>query len=138
MKKDTTLINIYLAIHNKRPITLDDLRYLAEYAPDCFEKTCENVIYNIPEAKPVLAPRPPKPPSMDFNPPPPDKENIAKVLANIKRLEAKDYPLPNVEAEDVKNLLGNLYMELLYPHNDKDMFINVMPEDDKPRFDQRA
>ena len=89
MKKDTTLINIYLAIHNKRPITLDDLRYLAEYAPDCFEKTCENVIYNIPETKPVLAPGPPKPPGTDFNPPPPDLENIAKVLANIKRLEAK-------------------------------------------------
>ena len=46
MQKDTYLINIYLKIHNKKVITLDDLSYLAEHDPECFEKTCKNVVYN--------------------------------------------------------------------------------------------
>ena len=49
MGKDTRLVNIYLKIHHKQPLTMDDLAYLAEYAPECFEKTCKNVVYNIPE-----------------------------------------------------------------------------------------
>ena len=48
MGKDTRLVNIYLKIHHKQPLTMDDLAYLAEYAPECFEKTCKNVVYNIP------------------------------------------------------------------------------------------
>ena len=47
MEKDTHLVNIYLKIHNKRSLTIDDLRYLAKYDPECFEKTCKNVVYNI-------------------------------------------------------------------------------------------
>ena len=54
MEKKTELINIYLKIHQKRDLTLDDLRYLAYYDPECFEKTCKNVVYNIPQAKPVI------------------------------------------------------------------------------------
>ena len=49
MGEDTRLVNIYLKIHNKQPLFLDDLRYLAKYDPECFEKTCRNVVYNIPE-----------------------------------------------------------------------------------------
>lgn len=59
MGKDTHLVNIYLKIHNKKTLTMDDLAYLAEYAPECFEKTCKNVVYNIPEAKPVMEPEEP-------------------------------------------------------------------------------
>ena len=42
------LINIYIKIHNKKNITMDDLRYLAQYDPECFRKTFANVVYNIP------------------------------------------------------------------------------------------
>ena len=37
MGKDTHLVNIYLKIHNKQTLTMDDLRYLAQYSPECFE-----------------------------------------------------------------------------------------------------
>ncbi len=56
MEKDTRLINIYLKIHHKRTLTIDDLNYLAEYDPECFKKTCKNVVYNIPETKPIMIP----------------------------------------------------------------------------------
>ena len=35
MEKDTHLVNIYLKIHNKKTLTMDDLAYLAQYAPEC-------------------------------------------------------------------------------------------------------
>ena len=57
MKNDTVLVNIYQKIHAKKPLTMDDLRYLAKYSPECFEKTCKNVVYNFPEAKPVMEPQ---------------------------------------------------------------------------------
>ena len=57
MGEDTRLVNIYLKIHNKQQLFLDDLRYLAKYDPECFEKTCKNVVYNFPEAKPVMEPQ---------------------------------------------------------------------------------
>ena len=56
MGKDTHLLNIYLKIHNKRPLTMLDLKYLAKDDPECFEKTCKNVVYNVPEAKAVMEP----------------------------------------------------------------------------------
>lgn len=137
MGKDTRLVNIYLSIHNKRPLTMDDLQYLAQYAPDCFEKTCKNVIYNIPEAKPVLEPTMPQIPNTAPELPLPDRQSIEKVLENIKRLEANDFPVTDIDADDVKNLLGNLYMELLFPHNDKDTFFNTSMERDSSLFDRR-
>ncbi len=56
MAKDTRLINIYLKIHNKRTLTMDDLGYLAKYDPECFEKTCKNIVYKIPEIKSIMEP----------------------------------------------------------------------------------
>lgn len=140
MRKDTHLVNIYLKIHNKKTLTLDDLRYLAKYAPDCFEKTCKNVVYNIPEAKPIMEPQPAqiqetKEPEVPEVPPTPlalpaisERHNIARVLENIKQLEARELPQIGVDAEEVKSLLGNLYMELLFPHNDKDTFFDTTKE----------
>ena len=137
MKKDTHLINIYLKIHNKRTLTMDDLRYLAQYAPECFEKTCKNVVYNVPETKPIMEQAPVEVAEMDQNAQPTEQQNIEKVLENLKRLEANDFPLANVEADKVKSLLGNLYMELLFPHNDKDTFINVMNNGNASSFDAK-
>ena len=40
--------------------------------------------------------------------------------------------------EEVKDLLGNLYMELLFPHNDEEeSFFDLMSEE-IPRFDTKA
>lgn len=140
MRKDPVLINIYLKIHNKRSLTLDDLRYLAQYSPECFEKTCRNVVYNIPETKPIMEPVSPEVPDVpDANPESPsDRQNIEEVLTNLKHLEADDFPVTDVDADEVKNLLGNLYMELLFPHNDQDSFFNMADDENTPLFDKRV
>lgn len=138
MKKDTHLINIYLKIHHKRNLTMDDLRYLAEYAPECFEKTCQNVVYKFPAAKPVMEPTASKPLNTSLEPEVPKLEDIDKVLNNIRYLESNTFPHTDIDADKVKNLLGNLYMELLYPHNGKETFIEMPPELTMSRFDKKV
>ena len=56
MEKNIRLADIYIKIYNKRPLTLEDLTFLAKYDRECFEKTCQNLFYNIPEAKELLQP----------------------------------------------------------------------------------
>ncbi len=138
MEKDMRLVNIYLKIYNKRSLTMDDLAYLAKYSPECFEKTCKNVIYNVPETKPIMEPEPPAKEELSETTKPESSEcqKIELILENIKNLESNELPVSNIEAEEVKNLLGNLYMELLFPHNDKNTSVNMV-EDDKPLFDRK-
>ena len=148
MRKDTGLINIYLKIHNKQPLTMDDMRYLAEYDPECFEKTCKNVVYNIPEVKPIMDPVVSEPlenepePGASWNEPASESfewRSIENILDNLKRLEINDIPVSDVDADKVKNLLGNLYMELLFPHNDKDVFVNMADNGgNTSTFDKKA
>ncbi|MDE6214763.1 MAG: hypothetical protein K2M70_15025 [Lachnospiraceae bacterium] len=148
MRKDTGLINIYLKIQNKKPLTMDDMRYLAEYDPECFEKTCKNVVYNIPEVKPIMEPDIPEslgnePASRSLGNKPVTESfewrGIENILDNLKRLEIKDMPISNVDADKVKNLLGNLYMELLFPHNDKSAFVNMADNGgNTSTFDKKA
>lgn len=169
MGKDPLLINIYLKIHNKKTLTLDDLSYLAKYAPECFEKTCKNVVYNIPETKPIMEPTEAKasepqniqikndavqktemsnmgtqntaiqnvgPHNTELEDS--DGQNIEKILENLKRLEANEFPVENVNADEVKSLLGNLYMEMLFPHNDKDTFMKMPHNESVSFFDKKA
>lgn len=147
MEKDIHLINIYLKIHNKQTLTVDDLRYLAKYSPECFEKTCKNVVYNIPQAKQIM-----ETPSgnviknatlkSSFDEPENlrdiEKQHAEEILEKIKRMEANDFPIPNIEADEVKNLLGNLYMEMLFPHNDKTNSLYVMDDESWSMFDRKA
>lgn len=139
MKKDTLLVNIYLKIHNKQTLTMNDLSYLAKYAPECFEKTCKNVVYNFPEAKPIMEPTTPNVPEPEPEPEsqPSESQNINEILANLKRLEANDLPYTNMDADKVKSLLGNLYMELLFPHNDKDTFMDMSHDTKTSLFDKK-
>lgn len=137
MGKDPYLINIYLKIHNKKTLTMDDLRYLARYSPECFEKTCKNVVYNLPATKPIMEPAASAPLNTEPEPQPTEQQAIEKVLENLKHLEANDFPVVNVDAEEVKNLLGNLYMELLFPHNDRDSFFNMSNNGNTSLFDKR-
>lgn len=193
MEKDTRLINIYLKIHHKRALTIDDLNYLAQYDPECFKKTCKNVVYNIPETKPIMIPdalksaqRKGQDPGrgslqMDGRNPKRDLfqrgkadqgiglpegdeadqgtgslrkdetdsgltsttessdwQDIEKVLENLRHLEMHDFPVADIDADRVKDLLGNLYMELLFPHNDDYPFMNMMDQFNEPTFDKRA
>lgn len=138
MEKDIHLVNIYLRIHNHETLTMDDLRYLAQYSPECFEITCKNVVYNIPEAKPIMTPTVTNPPVPVPLPETSEEQSIEKILANIKRLEADDFPIAEIDATQVKNLLGNLYMELLFPHNDRDTFFDTRSGGNKSLFDKRA
>ncbi len=138
MGKDTRLINIYLKIHNKKTLTMDDLAYLAEFDPECFTKTCKNVVYNIPEAKPIIESAVQETLSDEAEPESFGWQSIEKILENLKRLEISDFPVSNINTEEVKNLLGNLYMELLFPHNDKYTFMNMADSGNSSLFDKRA
>lgn len=137
MGKDIRLVNIYLKIHNKKALTMDDLGYLAEYDPECFVKTCKNVVYNIPEAKPIMEVAPAETLCEEPAPETFNRYSIAMVLEKLKRLERADFPDIHIDNETVKSLLGNLYMELLFPHNDKDVFMNMADGGDVSTFDQK-
>lgn len=138
MGKDMELINIYLKIHHKRTLTMDDLRYLAEYDPECFEKTCRNVIYNMPDAKPILQlpavlPALPAPTQPDS-----DMQGIDIILDNLNNMEQDPSLYAAMDSQKVKDLLGNLYMELLFPHNDKEELFSAAYEPATTRFDRKA
>lgn len=142
MGKDTRLVNIYLKIHNKKPLMMDDLAYLAEFSPECFEKTCQNVVYNIPETKPIMEPEisetltVPEVLSAETIPEPTERERIEMILESLRCMEINANYIENVDTDKVKNLLGSLYMELLFPHNDKDNFFN-MENDGGTLFDKK-
>lgn len=138
MGKDTRLVNIYLKIHHKKVLTMDDLAYLAEYDPECFTKTCKNVVYNIPEAKPIMESLTVESTAEKTRSDISERQKIEEILERLKRLELNDLPDISVDDETVKNLLGNLYMEMLFPHNDKQSFMNMADNRNKPLFDRKV
>lgn len=137
MEKDTRLINIYLKIHNKRALTMDDLCYLAEYDPECFEKACKNVVYNIPETKSIMEAVPSEASKEAPAPEPFDRQKIEKILGNLKRLEINELPFADIDTDKVKSLLGDLYMELLFPHDDNYTFIDMADSGNISLFDKK-
>ena len=153
MGEDTRLVNIYLKIHNKQPLFLDDLRYLAKYDPECFEKTCRNVVYTIPETQSIMEPvmEPVTKTSetsklgrdsaqktvADKEKRKDRKEKIEEILANLRLLERAEFPTGEMDVEHVKNLLANLYMEQIFPHNDKDTFMETNPGKKPSFFDKK-
>lgn len=138
MEKDTRLINIYLKIHNKKILTMEDLGYLAEYDPECFEKTCKNVVYNMPEIKTIMEPAVSEPVHEEPKPEPSERQKIERILENLKRMEIDDFSVANIDTDKVKGLLGNLYMELLFPHNDEYAFIDAADNENISLFDKKA
>lgn len=143
MEKKAELINIYLKIHQKRDLTLNDLRYLAHYDPECFEKTCKNVVYNIPQAKPVILQKEENEENAALAQKAENNNmelrySVDQIINNLRFMEAKNIPVADFDVDRVKNLLGNLYMELLFPHNDMDSFFSIEEEDKGTRFDKKA
>lgn len=138
MGKDTRLVNIYLKIHHKKTLTMDDLAYLAEYDPECFAKTCQNVVYNIPETKPIMEPAAGEEPDHAVPSGFSERQSIEKILENLKRLERNEFPHADADADRVKELLGNLYMEMLFPHDEKESFMDMADAASGSLFDQKA
>ena len=143
MEKKTRLLNIYLKIHQKRELSWEDLEYLARFDPECFKKTCENVVYNIPKSKPVIFQKETQnekkvSPKNEANLQKEDQPSIDLLLKNLKNMELEQYPVGDFDVERVKNLLGNLYMEHFFPHTDTESFFNVMAEERGSVFDKKA
>ena len=145
MEKKTELLNIYLKIHQKRDLTWEDLATLARFDPECFEKTCKNVVYNIPQAKPVIFQEEATEVALPI--PTLEKEAeekeekrfwVERLLDNLRQIDPAQLPVADLDLKRVKNLLGNLYMELLFPHNDKESFFSPMEEERGSRFDKKA
>lgn len=164
MGKNVRLADIYIKIYNKKPLTMDDLAFLAKYDRECFEKTCHNLIFNEPETKKLMQP---EHKSEVHNPEAPveqgakeqttkptkteavkeetvkasvesgeDKVNL--LLKNLKKLEQNEIGIQKLEADHVKNLLGSLYMEMLFPHNDRDRYFHMESEDEQSTFNKKA
>lgn len=146
MEKKTELINIYLKIHQKRDLSWEDLEYLARFDPECFEKTCRNVVYNLPQTKEIMLPREEKKEEKkavvffeeEKNNLQEKRLSISHIIENLKKMEIKQLPIAETSVERVKNLLGNLYMELQFPHNDKDTFWSSGMEEKGKGFDKKA
>ena len=143
MDKKTRLINIYLKIHQKRDLSWDDLEYLAIYDPECFAKTCKNVVYNIPQTKEIILQEEKKeeqkslPAKVDGYKAE-NKFSIERALKNLKKIEGMQMPFVDFDVDRVKNLLGNLYMEMLFPHNDLDSFFYIEEDEKGSKFDKKA
>ena len=219
MKKNIRLANLYVKIRNKRALTIDDLIFLSKFDPECFKKTCSNLLYNLPEAGVLLenernassktasvkqenttrqgsqpegySQPTDKEHSMEQSQSPgheqstshsrptgqehsmaqsqspgheqstshsrptgqehsiaqsqsPDRdqpavhshpsntmfvsksnleqEKVDALLDNLKKMEWEGSVITEIDSDKVKNLLGNLYMEMLFPHDDKVKF----------------
>ncbi|MCH5343054.1 MAG: hypothetical protein J1E64_03370 [Acetatifactor sp.] len=156
MEKNVRLVNIYIKIHNKQALTMDDMTFLAKWDPECFAKTCRNLVYNLPETDKLMQPaeepntdqvQPGQsvlPPEQSVLPPEPvepvmtERERVQNFFANLKKLELNDLKVQDVNVENVKNLMGNLYMEMMFPHNDRESYFNVQTDPKDSVFNRRV
>lgn len=157
MSENAELANIYIKIYNKRPLTMDDLAFLAKYDRECFEKTCHNLIYNVPETEKLM-----KKDTSDSEKKEAavqeevevvagevidtytemtvseNKVEIETLLENLKKMEGQAIGLQKLNVENVKHLLGSLFMEMLFPHNDRDKTFQMAAEEEGSTFDKQA
>lgn len=148
MENKIRLADIYIKIYNKRSLTMDDLTFLAKYDPECFAKTCQNLVYNIPETKELLKPEGTKKEvkenlSEETEVPTGEpvvlkRESMEQILDNLRKMDMKELPIQEVKTEKVKNLLGSLYMEKLFPHNDREQYFNMEKEQEESKFNKKA
>ena len=124
MEKNARLANIYIKIYNKQTLTMDDIAFLAKYDPECFTKTCQNLVYDMPETKELMTQEPEEIIMEEEEPVKKDvisqEEHINLLLQNLRNMKLEEVQAKNLDPVRVQNLLGSLYMEMLFPHNDKD------------------
>lgn len=149
MGKNVRLADIYIKIYNKRPLTMEDLTFLSKYDPECFAKTCQNLVYNIPETKKLMqqekkeVEKPKELPAVQREEPVGEKlslkkENMELLLDNLRKMETKEISVQEVKADKVKNLLGSLYMEMLFPHNDKNQYFEMEERKESSVFNKKV
>lgn len=149
MGKNVRLADIYIKIYNKRPLTMEDLTFLSKYDPECFTKTCQNLVYNIPETKKLMqqekkeVEKPKELPAVQREEPVGEKlslkkENMELLLDNLRKMETKEISVQEVKADKVKNLLGSLYMEMLFPHNDKNQYFEMEERKESSVFNKKV
>lgn len=162
MGKNVRLADIYIKIHNKKPLTMDDLIFLSKYDRECFEKTCKNLIYNVPETEKLM--QSDLLPETEKRTEEPIKEKIKEttetsesaelmavekdrmsesdkievLLKNLSKMEQEEFAVQQISAESVKNLLGSLYMEMLFPHNDRNRYFEMEYEEGGSKFNKKA
>lgn len=64
--------------------------------------------------------------------------DIDLILDRLKSMERKELDMQDLNVDCVKQLLGTLYMELLFPHNDKDRTFEMKNMDDYSIFNKKA
>lgn len=164
MGKNVKLANIYIKIYNKRPLTMEDLAFLAKYDRECFEKTCHNLVYNVPETKELMQPKKEDAQKnaseqvqersssneqdstisqtaeirREDNEEAQSSDKIRNLLENLKTMEVSQFDIQKLNVDNVKQLLGSLYMELLFPHNDRDKTFEMGKSDDYSTFNKKA
>lgn len=135
MGKNAHLADIYIKICNKQTLTMDDIAFLAKYDPECFAKTCENLVYNIPETKELMTQEPEEIPMEEENDtgkekPVMDEEHINLLLQNLRKMKMEEMQVKDLDPARVQNLLGSLYMEMLFPHNEKSRYFEMKDTED--------
>lgn len=162
MEKNVRLADIYIKIYNKQTLTMDDLVFLSKYDRECFEKTCRNLIYNIPDAKKLMEAKAKEEPSFQKAGMETEKEaekeiekeigekikenakeesgrdEVGILLENLGKMEWEEFPIQNISTDHVKNLLGSLYMEMLFPHNDRYRYFQLEDHVDSSIFNKKA
>ena len=165
MGENIRLADIYIKIYNKKPLTMDDLAFLAKYDRECFEKTCHNLIFNEPATKKLMQPeqktkvynteavreREPEAQATESVKTEPVKEDqtvktevesgedkVNLLLQNLNKMEQNEIGIQKLDADHVKNLLGSLYMEMLFPHNDRNRYFQMESEEENSTFNKKA
>ena len=99
MEKMQKLASIYVKIYNKRTLTIDDLTFLAKYDPECFAKTCENLIYKIPETRELM--------TQELATQEPEEIQMAEE-ADAQAAQRTEDDRQKIEEEHIRQLLLNL------------------------------
>ncbi|MCF2642295.1 MAG: hypothetical protein PUB46_07850 [Lachnospiraceae bacterium] len=141
MEKNARLANIYIKIYNKQTLTMDDIAFLAKYDPECFTKTCQNLVYDMPETKELMTQEPEEIIMEEEEPVKKDvisqEEHINLLLQNLRNMKLEEVQAKNLDPVRVQNLLGSLYMEMLFPHNDKDKYFEMKTSEDS-KFNKKV
>lgn len=143
MGENARLAAIYVKIYNKQTLTIDDLAFLAQYDPECFTKTCQNLIYNMPETRELMTQETEEIEMETQQSAKEEKvvspeERVNLLLENLRKMKMEEIPVKEVNPDRVKNLLGSLYMEMLFPHNDKSRYFEMKPETEEAKFNKKV
>ncbi|BBF45457.1 hypothetical protein lbkm_4224 [Lachnospiraceae bacterium KM106-2] len=136
MKNQEELVKIYLKIHNKCSLTFDELVYLSKFNPDCFEKTCNNLVSDVPVTKEILNPVIVVENEESLTEKEIQIDQIEKVLQNLKDMENDKFPVGEISSDTVKRLLGELYMEELLTNSDHNSYFKYELSRTIGMFDQ--